>query len=179
MRWTNLLIAPAMLLSGCGGAAQRTPLPTPDMRPVVERWLLRNCVVGEKGIPEAELKQAGGRAEPWLIEAFHQGPDAEKLRLNREAATQRYERLQAFLQRDPDPGLDKDDAVRLQAVTREQYVRQAEDNFALAYKAAALTGLGVVGGEAGKRLLDSVAADPKSPLHATAQIALARLSGKR
>jgi len=143
--------------------------------PVALRWLEQDCTVGGRDRLDKELRQQGTNAEPTLIGAFERGPDDAVLDdVAREAGIQ-WDQVASALAAGRRYGLSTADAAELGTISRAAHVRRARDRFARDYRAAALSGLGVLSLPRGIGVLRRIAADTQSPDHAIAGAVLRRV----
>jgi hypothetical protein len=163
-------LALALLVSACQSARSH---------PVVRDWLLADCRVGETDTPVSDLKKLqaqGVDLEAVFLQALQEGPDAA-LRVDvRRAAAERYEWRREMLKQGSRLGLSEADLRDARSVTQKQFIDRAEEKLVLRYKARAVAGLGIVGGERAQAYLKKTAADENSPLQMHAQTALRRVN---
>jgi hypothetical protein len=167
----------AVVLSILSFGTIQTPgqSPQPD---IVTVWLTTFCTTDDKGIPAAALAQAGGAAEPFLIQAAENGPSADYVASISPGFGQEYDGIQAWITAfGSDAGLSAADIQDAQAVTRDQFIANQVNNAVLNYRSRALVGLGLIGGPAALQVLQSFANNTSSPLQPVAQQALANFAG--
>jgi hypothetical protein len=152
----------------------------PPPNEVALQWLTRDCTVGERVRVEAELRRQGAPAERTLLQAFARGPSAELLDEVAAEAGNEYDEVAQALSAGLTYGLNGSQVDSIRAISREEHVRGTREDFDRNYRAAALTGLGVLALPRGLSLLQRLAADTRSPNRATARLALeaARRSGQ-
>jgi hypothetical protein len=161
-------LCPLILIAACG------PRPLdPAAKATLARWLGTSCTVKIEQQLEEDLKRHGAALEPYLIEAFRNGPPKERAERIVAVAGKQYEMV-AKADRDgkEDEGGGE---VRESGVTpfsRTWLVDRVRTNFEESYRIAALTGLGVTAGREGLKLLEEVAGDSKSPFRAEAAMIL-------
>lgn len=69
-------------------------------------------------------------------------------------------------------GLSEEDLEIAKGITMEDFINQEKEDFILRYKSQALSGLGLVGDQNARELLQKISLDAESPLQVTAQQAL-------
>jgi hypothetical protein len=146
----------AMLwLAGC-----RTLKPPPDpgravdATGAVQEWLDTNCALEEETRLSADLLKFAPGVETQLLDAFKNGPPSARVAVAVKAANDRYDALEVYRtkqKRSAEPP------------TRAEFVAQAKARFDRGYRTTALAGLGQIGGTAGIRLLQELAAAKSSP----------------
>jgi hypothetical protein len=159
-----VVAASVAVLVGCQSPANRVAL----------SWLAQDCTVDGQGRLDAELRQQGSSAEPTLIRAFERGPEPAILDEVAAEAGSRYDEVASALAAGQAYGLTADEVASIRGISRADHVRRARESFERSYRAAALTGLGVLSLARGLDLLRRVAADPQSPNRAIAELALRR-----
>lgn len=144
-------------------------------RDAVNRWLMSNCVVGEEGQLEAELRRFAEEAEPLFLQALEAGPDPALIEELERAADRRYEKRQGLLKEAEGLGLSESDLEAAREITRNEFVERAREDFIIRYRSQAVSGLGIVDGQRAREALGRLAEDEASPLQSSAQQALDRL----
>jgi hypothetical protein len=149
-----------------------------EAREIGVRWLFGTC---ELGSPlRDELRKAASPAlETFFLEAAQNGPPAGDIAALERAAGQRYAQRQQTFKRPDGLGLTAEDLAEAQHVTREDFIAQERRDFVLRYQSAAVSALGIVGGERARAELERLAADTQSPLRSTALQAQAELAKSR
>jgi hypothetical protein len=149
---------------------------TDEARAVAVKWLLSNCETGEGNRLRDSLQRFKAELEPFFLQALHQGPDEKQLSDVQRASDAQYQQRQEVLKSGKLP-LKEEDRRAAQAVTRDQYVAEAKEDFVNRYKSQAVAGLGIVGGPKAKAELQSLSRDEKSPLRTSALEALKSMAG--
>jgi len=142
--------------------------------PIALRWLSQDCTAGERARLETELRNEGRPAESTLIVAFERGPSNSLLDEVAADAGSEYDEIESALAAGRTYGLSVAELAAIRAVSRDDHVLRAREEFTRSYKAAALSGLAVVARTRGNELLRRVAADPTSPDRAIARVSLRR-----
>jgi hypothetical protein len=160
-------------LAATSGAQQQQG---PDL---LSLWLAHDCEVGEQGVLEAQIAQAGTQLVPGLIEAAQNGLDSSMVSQIQLKAGQEFDGLAAFLAGGggADVGLSTGDIQDLESLSRDDFIAEEVKNATLSYQSHALVGLGIVGGPTALQVLQSFANDTGSPLQPIAQQALANFAG--
>lgn len=140
--------------------------------PVALQWLDQDCSVGERGDLTTELQAGGRRTENALIDAFERGPTVEALDELAVEAGRQYDEVASALAAGRTYGLSDAEIASIRAISRQEHVRIVLGEFNRGYRAAALSGLGVLARRRGLRLLRRVAAEPNSPDRGAALVAL-------
>jgi len=156
----------------------RTPRLSEEARAAANRWLLKNCDVGEQHQLEATLTQFKTELEPYFVYVYRHGPDRQLLAEVTRAAQEDFQDEQQILQTATGLGVNALETGKVRQITLGQYITVERNNFVLRYKSRALAGLGVVGGPQSRTLLEAETRDDKSPLRFTALGAAQRLDGK-
>jgi len=164
------------LFLDCTAVAQQAVEP---VHVLVATWLIKNCEVGEEKRLEIELKKGAEVARPLLLEAAAKGPDSKVLADFDRASGLRYQQRQTLLGKGEGLGLSKEDLEAARKITREGFVAREREDFDLRYRSQALLGLGIVGGDEAKSLLQRTARDKQSPLQSSAAEALRRMQEKQ
>ena len=154
-------------VAGCGRESAGT-----RSRTGAERWLKRTEAAPGRADLVTQLRQDSQAAEIVFIEAFNNGPPEAE----REALADTVDWHWAMMQLQiAEPGVcrleqhrDRGHEVHLAVRRQERGVAELGSN----YKAAALTGLAITQGQAGKHRLERVAANPNSPHRSVAIAAL-------
>ncbi len=139
-------------------AARAQALPGP-VQAAASKFLLQACDDGERTDFPALFRQYSGPLEQFFIDAIRNGPDPKLLAAQEDAASHRFDLLQA----------GKGAGVR-----RIPYLLKAEEAFVISYKERAVGALALVAGTKGRTFLQALAADARSPLRSDAQNALSR-----
>jgi hypothetical protein len=166
-----LRITIAVLASGAALSAQ---LPD-DAKRAADTWLVKGCDEGDLQKLEPILDKFKTQLELYFIQALRNGPDDAQVSAVQAEAGKQYDRIQKTLDHGKLAGLTDADIQAGRAVTRDQYISRAKDDFVLRYRSAAVAGLGVVDGAGGTAALRALANDSSSPLQSSAQAALSRL----
>ena len=143
----------------------------PTSRVALIDWLQRDCSVGLTANVTANLITIPGIDEAVLIEAYRQGPPPELERAFTAAFDQAYKERNATLAQEGIELLGVEDTARLQAVSRDNYVKRRLEDARVNYRTNAVHGLGAIGTESALTLLTPIAADPADPLRGAAQAA--------
>jgi hypothetical protein len=146
-----------------------------QVRAIGERWLSGDCGLGSS--LREELRNAATPAlEAFFLAAVQNGPPSSEMLALEQAAAKRFEQRQQTLKRPEGLGLSREEVAEAQGVTREDFIAQEKRDFVSRYQSAAVSGLGIVGGTGARTELERLARDPKSPLQAMAERALAEMA---
>ncbi len=145
--------------------------PSPEAQAVMTDWLTTTCQVGEGADFEDALRTFGVELETPLIDLFQSGPATSDVRRVESAARREFERTLALINSGAPTGLPANDVEALRKTSVNEWVTRAGEDFVAGRRAAALAGLGVTGGNKGRRLLDQIASDPNSPYNGVARLA--------
>ena len=164
------LLAGVLALGLLTGAAPAQTL-TDEARAIASRWLLSACDLG--GSAAQELRRIASPAlEVFLLEALIRGPDFAQSAELEQAASRRFEQRMQTLQRGEVRGLSREDIEQALKVSKQDFLAQEKNDFALRYKSQAVAGLGVIRSVKARPELQRLASDPKSPLQTSAKEAL-------
>ena len=139
---------------------------------IVNRWLLNTCGVGDSEVQAQQLRGLGTRARAALIRAFTDGPAVSSVREVEVQAEERFTKRQALLERGTGLGLSPEHLAAARRVTRTEFVTRATSDFVHQYRAEALRGLAVIGGEEARAFLRAIADDEASEFGVVATLAL-------
>jgi hypothetical protein len=152
--------------------AQQVPA---EVRELADSWLMQNCDVGEERQLENELKQLTTQLESVFIQAFREGPDENLLKELEDVAVKRFEYRREMLETGEGLGLSEDDLRVARDQDRAQHLDRQREDFVMRYRSQALSGLGIVGGEKAREILQGIVDDEDSPLQGSARLALEKL----
>jgi hypothetical protein len=167
------------LLAGALGAlaailfwlwAFRVVVPSPEANAVLTEWLNSSCAIGEQNHAEEDIRRFGGELETPFINLFEQGPAAAEIAQVENDARRQFERVRTLIQSGYPTGLPADAVKALQQASLEEFVKRAREDYIDSRKSAALAGLRLTGGRKGRRLLERIATDPKSPYQDLARL---------
>jgi hypothetical protein len=142
--------------------------------PVAMRWLTESCGVGEPNDSATELRNEGRKAQKTLILAFTGGPSQEDIDDVVAEADREYEDSRIALNTGRAEGFSNAAIDAMRAITKEDEIRDAREDFIAAYKSAAASGLAILALDKGIKLLRRVARDDHNPDQAIAAAALER-----
>lgn len=145
---------------------------TEETNTLVETWLLKNCDAGEELKLQNEILGKGAQLEPAFLEAYNNGPDQKLVSEVESAAGSNYDKRVQMLESGETFGLSEEDLEIAKGITMEDFINQEKEDFILRYKSQALSGLGLVGDQNARELLQKISLDAESPLQVTAQQAL-------
>jgi len=168
------LFVRAIFGAGVWLSASAQVLP-PEAQRAGATWLLKDCDLHDQDQLGPVLRMFKPQFETFFLNALNNGPTPQLLMDAQTAASKEFDLRQQALRSGKGLGLSDADLQAARKITREQYLEQAADDFTISYKSRAVSGLGVVAGDAGKAALQALAADPKSPLQGSAQQALIQL----
>jgi len=151
--------------------SSRAVVPSVEANAALDRWLNHSCSVGEGTGVEDALRGFGEELETPLIDLFEKGPAASEIAQVEAAARRQFERIRQVINSGTDTGLPADQAKALLQISLQEFSRRAREDYIDSRKEAALTGLALTGGSKGRRLLERIAADPKSPYRDIARLA--------
>jgi hypothetical protein len=145
--------------------------PSPEALAALDNWMSTDCAVGGDQAQRMELRRYAAELESMLIQIAEQGPPAsDVIRVENEARRQ-YSDIQTSVRSNHYTGLPN---IHMQMVImqkQEERVTTVRNDYIAGQRSAALTGLGVIGTRRGRRLLERIAADPKSPFRDLARLA--------
>jgi hypothetical protein len=175
MRYTQrlCLLSVLVLLAGVT-VADEAGSACPVVEGLAQRFLLKDCGTGDELPIERLILAAGISLEPDFIDALEKGPDPELLELVERSLDERFTSTRKLLEKG-ESGLTEEQRKRRLAVKREDYIAGESQDFVVAYKSRAIVGLGLVGGEKARAVLQPIASDPDSPLRFSAQWALEQI----
>jgi hypothetical protein len=156
----------AALLAACATAqAQPRYGLSPDAYAALRRWMTTTCVGDEARALEDALRRHRVELAPAFRRALADGPPAEDVQEVRRAAEAR----QAALARFPASeyrveGVNADALARLARVPPRGFANDQVQRFVTGYRANAIAGLGIVGGNADRTLLARYASRRGDPL---------------
>jgi hypothetical protein len=142
--------------------------------PVAIRWLTESCGVGEPTDSATELRNQGSAAQKTLILAFTNGPSQEDVDEVVAEAALEWEETRIALNEGRATGFSGAAIDAMRAITKEDEIRDAREDFIAAYKSAAASGLAILALDKGIKLLRRVARDQTHPDQAIAAAALER-----
>jgi len=151
-----------VMTTGCYKSQPRVRIPIPplnDAESVKRLWLRQTCDTNQEGQLEAQLVRFRVELEPLFVQAFKDRVPAADLSAVEVAATRQFKEAKGY------------------NADVSEHVARERNNYISGYRSAALSGLGIVGGVEGRRLLEQVAADSQSPFSHNAQLALQALLG--
>ncbi len=134
----------------------------------VMSWLLDSCDVGEEGQSEKILAEYGPAAEGLLIDALNIGPDEGLIREYQDSLQYRWKRRQEILGSTKGEVLSKQDAASMSKATKDDYLKRQLDSFKVRYQERAIKGMGIVGTDKSKSVLERYLQDNRSLLQDTA-----------
>jgi hypothetical protein len=174
-RW---LIASAFAMTCAFAVAQpRGGLP-PEAAAVFDRWMHTSCVGDEARELAEQLRQFKEPLAAAFRRAIAEGPPLAELRAARAAADARYAlRVKFPIQDFRIEGVSEKDLAAFGRVTRQAYVDDQVRRFVTGYRANAVAGLGIVGGQGSREVLARIAANRSDPLAAAAREALRQTPG--
>lgn len=146
--------------------------PSPEAQAALTDWLAVGCKVGEGNQFDDALRMFNGELETPLINLFQLGPAKSEISRVERAARRQFESTQSLINSGQAKGLPQSDVDALRNASVDAWVKRAGEEFVDSQRSAALAGLGIVGGSKGRRLLEQIAADPKSPFYEVARLAL-------
>ena len=142
---------------------------------LAEHWLQLNCGIDDEPLVVRAIKLRSKELAPVFRRSLETGPSAKTIDEVEQAAAQRAERRQAVLEDAPEmTGLSPEDLKRAQARNRDAYVQRSRNNFIVAYRGQALSGLHLVDPDGTKSTLEQLSSDNTSPLQGTARALLGR-----
>jgi hypothetical protein len=162
----------AAVLAIIGAVAFWFFLPTPispEAQTALAEWMADDCQVGEAHHAEIALRQYSRALDAPLAEIAEKGPPAADLARVDGEARRRYEVIRTALRSGQRAGLTPLYSQALLAQTADAYATRAREDYEAGQISTALAGLGITGGRRGRRLLEKVAADPKSPFRDNAR----------
>ena len=166
----RLAILLAILLIGALALWWFSPKPlSPEARVALEEWLNTSCQAGENNSGAGSLRRFSAALEAPLIEIAETGPPQAALLSVENQARRRYEQIRVALRSGKPTGLPAEYMAKLAAQPVDDYVLRSRQDYVAGQVSAALAGLGIIGGGKGRRLLEQIAADPKSPFQETAR----------
>lgn len=145
-------------------------VPSPEAAAALKDWLAVECKVNEGSEHDDALRKFRGELETPLINLFKLGPAKSEIQQVESDARRQFERTK-YLISSGYSRLPASDVDALRTTSAEAWAERAGKEFADSQKSAALTGLGITGGTEGRRLLEQVADDPKSPFNDVARLA--------
>ena len=135
-----------------------------------ERWLSRTAAPDPDLIDQ--LRQDSRAAETVFIAAFTNGPPEAEREALADLVDWDWAMLQVQLAESEAYGLSDSEIEDIKSISLSEDKSEELLNFDYNYKAAALAGLAITQGQAGRQLLERVAADPNSPHRSVAIAAL-------
>jgi hypothetical protein len=168
------LLQPTLLSALLGLTPAFAQLP-PDAQPAGNTWLLKACDLHEQDQLSPVLRKFKSEFEEFFLNALENGPPPQLLADVETTASKTFDLRQQALKTGKGLGLSEADLQAARAITREQYLARARNDFVTSYKSRAVGGLGVVAGERGKAVLRAIASGQASPLQGSAQQALLQL----
>jgi hypothetical protein len=161
------------LLIGAAFLMRRGPatVPSAEANKVLEEWLNASCTVGESNRLQDALRRFGPELETPLINLFEQGPPASEIARVDAKARRDFERIDVLIKSGNAAKLPDKDIQLLRTTQADRYVMLAREEYIGGQRSAALAGLGVIGGNRGRRLLERIAADSSSPYQDVARLA--------
>ena len=125
---------------------------------------------------DERLQAAGTALVPAFADAFAKGPDEELLKLADQKAAKRFQRRQQVLKSNLIKVLSESDLKKARAGDEKTFIARQRSNLVNRYKSQALAGLGIVGGDRARLILQKIADDPTSPFASTSRISLEHLN---
>ena len=177
-RTVTLLALTAMVAvgGGCGLEPAEPAAEEPTSETAAERWLRRTEPAPDQADLVEQLRQDSLAAETVFIEAFNNGPPEAELEALADSVEWHWARLQVQIAEPEVYGLSNSEIEAMKSISLSEEKSEQLLNFVYSYKEAALTGLAITQGQAGKQLLDRVAADPNSTHRS---VAIAALGSRR
>jgi hypothetical protein len=155
MRLTSQLLA-LVLLAGSGAATEvraQDAGPTPEALEALRHYLLVDCEVGEETPALTLLLRHAEVIEPELRRLLLEGPD-DSLRGEVTAAlVDEWERRAAFLETNPDLGLDAHVLAAVLQISETDFIERGQERFDLACREKAVVGLDAIGSPGARRAL--------------------------
>lgn len=174
-----LLLTAFFVLPLSMAMAQPRPQSHLDPAVVVRMWLSQDCSLGDERSLRNELILVGPALEPMFIKAFRKGPEADEMARLKEASATRYQSIRELLDSGNTMGLARKELTKLEGISLDEFTRQEQIDFKNRYRSRALSALAVIGGAKGKRILQEVSRDTRSPLQMNARELLLRERGKK
>jgi hypothetical protein len=135
----------------------------PAAKAAAERWLRQTETGPDLADLIKQLRENPQVAEAVFIEAFNNGPTEAERETLADTIDWHWAMMQVQLA-DPEAyGLSDSEKDAMKSISLSEEKSEELLTFEYNYKAAALTGLAITHGQAGKQLLDRVAADRNSP----------------
>jgi hypothetical protein len=168
-RTVTFLAVAAMVAVGVGCGREPAEAATET---AAERWLRRTEAAPDQADLVAQLRQDPIAAETVFIHAFNNGPPEAEREAVVEAVEWHWAMLQVQIAEPEAYGLSNSEIEAMKSISLSENKSEALLDFDYSYKEAALTGLAITQGQAGRQLLDQVAADPNSTHRSVAIAAL-------
>jgi hypothetical protein len=148
-------------------------VPSLEAQAALADWLNTSCTAGENPQKEDDLRRFGTELERAMISLYEVGPSQRERERVEAAARTQFERTRVLISSGTPTYLPAADVQALLAASVDQWAQRAGEDFVSSRRAAALVALGITGSRKGRRLLESVAAEPTSPYRAVARSAIA------
>jgi hypothetical protein len=139
----------------------RPAAPSEETRRALADWLASDCAVAFDPAILARLRTDARQIEGLLTEMFEKGPDSAEVARVEASARLKYRRIHIRLRSGISSGLPVQQVQTLLAETEDNYAQRARADFIGRRRSAALALARIIG--KGRRLVDQVNADPKSP----------------
>jgi len=153
------------MAAGCGRRVNAIEL--------AKDWLMRTCTVGERAGLDDEIRANAAVIELLFIDAFTKGPSDDERREVIQSVEHVWTLMQLQVAEPEVYNLSQAEIDAMKSISLSEEKTWELELFEYNYRAAALAGLGITGGPAGKNLLASTAADSDSPFNSVATEALA------
>jgi len=170
VRW---LVAGALTMMCAIAAAQPRYGLSPEVSAVFDRWVLATCIGAEERKLAEDLRRHSVPLAAAFRKAIADGPPRDELRAARAAAEARFAVRAKFpIQEYRIEGVSEKDLAAFGRVSRQAYVDDQVQRFAIGYRANAVAGLGIVGGPGAREVLTRIASNRNDPLALAAREAI-------
>lgn len=161
---------PSVLGAQSPSARQAFDRLDPQEQTLVSTWLEQDCSVQERRRVTDRVTALGRKLEPVFWEAYRDGPPDRALERLQGHLAARYAERQSRLQQIGPELFGTEDTAQLLALSPTEFVQRGLAHYQQRYRSAALSGLGLIGGD--RKPLEEIAHDAASPFALTAQEAL-------
>ena len=170
LRW---LVAGALTTMCAIAAAQPRYGLSPEVSAVFDRWVLATCIGDEERKLTEDLRRYSVPLAAAFRKAIVEGPPRDELRAARAAAEARFAVRAKFpIQEYRIEGVSEKDLAAFGRVSRQAYVDDQVQRFAIGYRANAVAGLGIVGVPGAREVLTRIASNRNDPLALAAREAI-------
>lgn len=143
-----------------------------DVEHAVQEWILYRCDAGDGDNISISLKELGPKTEAVLMQAAEQGPPSGMMDLLEEQLRDSWQARMYELESEAELGLGPELIELLRRETEDEFYARNKQEFSLGYRQKSIVGLGLVGTETARPLLEKIQREGPDILARAAEEAL-------